>query len=709
MILHSRPDWFPMLSRVLAVSAAFLGGAALLLGPALPAAAATAPTSYANVGTGGDVNYLPSTQLGKYDGLTDNQRLNQMAQDAYASMKTQSQTDSVVRFTGGTGIVTTTSPGQVTQYIETVDGVLEDDAREIRGQTTSIRTGGALRALGTAGEAIGAYSLGTAAVNGAAALLGIDTNGTVCRSTADGSLGSKLIRLADGAVCAADPFAPEYVKNADVVAGHKAGWLTYPIPWSCPNSVAGDGCYGIYTLTPQPKAVSGLQTLTLENQITSNPQDGIYATGLCRAPSDPNSTITTTVGGPFQFGRGTNSYELDMNCPAPQVLYAWTLSTSPWGARDDPDKYLSENVRTWFSPLSPNVRPEGPSANPTRTMRCVTVGTDGKTYAGAPSTYTEEELSMPTPACADLPDGVMPSKVTVERTTDGKTETDVLGTWDTDQDVLDWAKQYPACTVHSLCNTSLQTKTATGWKTCTDGDPTCADWFTSPQKNDTYRCMYGIPGSQSLVNLSECDLYQNRFTPDAQKTGNTLTDPKTGKPLQNPKPANNPATDPAVSNRPISDGETRAQCFPTGWGAVNPVNWVMQPVTCAFQNLLVPKASTIPNARIAVRSAVNNSTIGTLQTNVGALGVVGFGNGCSGLPVEWSIFGGHFKLNLLAACPGDPLHAVAAATHTILAGLIVTLSLLAILRYIAVIFGFSGLGRQMEVARLEAQYKRGAE
>lgn len=703
IIVHPLPESRLMLSRVLAVAASVLGVGALVLGPSLPAAAAT---TYVNVGTGGDVNYLPSTQVDAYAGLSDNARLNAMAQDAYASMKSQTQADAIVRYTGGNGITTTTSPGTIAQ-IETVSGVYDDALPEIEGHATSVRGGAALSVLGKAGEAVGVYYLGTSLVNGVGKIIGVDPEGIVCENTGTDVIGS-LVRIVDGASCPANDFSPEFKPNTDA-----SGGLSLSVCYSdgvC-TMLAG-------SITEQANGAPSYYRESACFTIQANGQSGHGFQLIYRGVGGDernmllwNGGNAPTVSTPCKTGQvpaagaiGDNGIEGNYVQGQDKAKAAYADWQNRWCGVVTIAQYNAAGGPS-CSAIPQDQQATPLQSNPTRTMKCVTVGTDGVTYTGAPVDYTETDTVLPTPQCKDLPAGVLPQSTSITSTKDGDTST--LGKWDTDSKVLDWAKTYPACTVQSLCSLSLQTKTAKGWSTCKDGDTICGDWFTNPTKDDTYRCVYGIPGSQSTVNLSECDIYQNRFTPEAQKTGDTLTDPKTGKPLTNPKPTNNPSTDAAISNRPASDGDTRSNCFPSGWGAANPVNWVMQPVTCAMENLFVPKASTLPKAQLALRSSVNNSAFGTIKTNVGALGVVGFGSGCSGIPVEWDIFGNHFELYLLRACAGDPLHAVAAAVHTILSGLIVTLALLSILRYLAIIFGFQGLGTRIERAREDSRSGEG--
>jgi hypothetical protein len=79
-----------------------------------------------------------------------------------------------------------------------------------------------------------------------------------------------------------------------------------------------------------------------------------------------------------------------------------------------------------------------------------------------------------------------------------------------------------------------------------------------------------------------------------------------------------------------------AECFPTGWGLLNPVDWILKPVKCALRWAFVPKTSVQTRVE-RLRTRADGSAIGTamaigqeLTDGIGAgLGAAG-GGSCRG-------------------------------------------------------------------------------
>lgn len=58
------------------------------------------------------------------------------------------------------------------------------------------------------------------------------------------------------------------------------------------------------------------------------------------------------------------------------------------------------------------------------------------------------------------------------------------------------------------------------------------------------------------------------------------------------------------------DGES-GDCFPSGWGALNPVSWVKQPVQCALRWAFVPSAGAVDEFKSGVSDRASEGTVGT--------------------------------------------------------------------------------------------------
>lgn len=172
----------------------------------------------------------------------------------------------------------------------------------------------------------------------------------------------------------------------------------------------------------------------------------------------------------------------------------------------------------------------------------------------------------------------------------------------------------------------------------------CLDWYTHPQREEIYQCRYG----GKVIALERCSPFrepgkilpnadegtggepapgpipygQPSPTPGVKPVPNPQGEPVPGEdPYNPPRPQPQPGTPPApgTGTAPVPGAEqTPSECWPSGWGAFNPLAWVYMPVTCALQWAFVPSASALNTD--ALGEAVGDSAIGQLG---GALGTVG--------------------------------------------------------------------------------------
>jgi len=197
--------------------------------------------------------------------------------------------------------------------------------------------------------------------------------------------------------------------------------------------------------------------------------------------------------------------------------------------------------------------------------------------------------------------------------------------WTRDQAKDD--RDYPLCAA-AACKYSV----SIDGKTCISGDPECANWTlirrTTP---DRVTCHYG-PYS------IDCDLvpWLERAYEDGPRTAtrvNTDGDPDTAdtepkKPtIPNPTvtPSSPVIVDTIPPERPCIEGdmakctprpeppeiaEETDECWPHGWGAVNPANWVLQPMKCAIRWAVIPPPGTITGVKTAIADGWDDSTPG---------------------------------------------------------------------------------------------------
>jgi hypothetical protein len=325
------------------------------------------------------------------------------------------------------------------------------------------------------------------------------------------------------------------------------------------------------------------------------------------------------------------------------------------------------------------------SSNPTRTLKCVVLGTNSVSYVGISPSYTEADGVLPSPNCPDLPAGVDVASVTVYETYNG--EDHQLYQESTTPEYQTAQTLYPDC---SSGTCMLDLRTAAG-VSCFQNSVSCADWFSDPDKATKYGCFYG-PHS---VALEECSVYAPTFMPEKQGSGDVLGDPD-GNMVGAPSGAPN-GRDAELSEKPVQEPGSR-QCLPTGWGVLNPIEWVMRPMQCALEWAFVPRTSFLN----AMNSRIQNVSANTFLANANTM-ITAFtapfeiaSTGCQGppMPISWHFGGGAgFEETYypLSACEGF-MASFASLINGLTQGVIFVGAALAAIKYFASIVGFVGYG-----------------
>jgi hypothetical protein len=555
--------------------------------------------------------------------------------------------------------------------------------------------GGLVKGAGAAGVAYTGWEIGTFMGTGPAGaitteLWGVDANDLVCGQAAAGSVGQGLLSFFSGQKCADFNARPGQPINGDTKTG---GMTTGDI---C--LMGGDGqptqCVRLVG-TDTFSAFSSSSAWTLD-QAGQNNISGYVADTFCfRATkgaaftpgvvfSDGVRQVTEYPHASFWPGYGCSAGDMPITRPARAT-------------------YKTSEVVGFFNG-QPGVQPNvpfdtGATTNPDRYISCDVTGT-GPSFISTPGemfTEADQDWSKSVPACGTLPAGEIPTNTKLTLHTIGGAD-EVLWTRDTPPEVVtDLGKggKYQTC-LTTVCQLILE-KNGTS---CFDGTD-CTGWFADSQtgtSTNRYECKY----AGQAVALSECSVYKPTWEAANVRTGEVYADPVTGTPAKNSpvktEQAASPVkgTDAGTFGEAVQDPAGERQCFPTGWAVFNPVEWVQKPVQCAFQWAFVPKPSVLASAKTQIATDLDQSGLGTITRNVTMLGAVPIpGNGCGGIPLRFELAkpaGVKVDTHLLSACPGETLAPVAATTKTILSGLVVTAGFLAILRYIATIFGFSGLG-----------------
>jgi hypothetical protein len=194
---------------------------------------------------------------------------------------------------------------------------------------------------------------------------------------------------------------------------------------------------------------------------------------------------------------------------------------------------------------------------------------------------------VPVPHC---PDGSTPAHVGVT----GSGPNGDRPIWDVDVPgtIQDWARQYPQCADGGCTLRLYRIGPADGdLGDCFAQAGRCEAWFAEaePQRSEDFECRYGMPGAMSVLALSDCYVYAPTFDVQQQARGIPTGDPATGDvPDSITDATGDPGGDP--TGDPGGDG---GSCWPSGWGAFNPLAWVYTPVMCALKAAFVPSSTAV--------------------------------------------------------------------------------------------------------------------
>lgn len=486
-----------------------------------------------------------------------------------------------------------------------------------------------------------------------------------------GNVGSRMMGFKDSQVCE-----------------QRNGALT--LISSITNGVSVSGC-GAWekasTYTPNQDASAGYTMapvcttdgnycfqLTGETKMMQAPSNQLAVTCTTKT-GNQNYTDTQSMSVRYSDGTtsGNNNYApgaVSYSCASP----SWTMWTSHASGVPKVITGLKFYSATTFTPVTIQ------TANPNRTTKSVIKYADGtSTISPSSDQFTENDPTFNPSPLPPVPATKIPTEIEVWETTEGAPDS-LLSRQPTTPEYQKLRQDYPECAA-GTCMLDLE---KIGVGSCMVNAAACADWFKDPARADTYTCKY----AGKVVAFAECNAYSTTFQPAAKENGTTIANPETGESVGQVAPTfqSNPAFDPESGPR---------NCFPTGWGVFNPLAWVYQPVRCATEWAFVPGKAKMDAANGRINAAVAGSALGSAGAVLGTIGAAGIvAGGCEGIPWAFSVESVGFEVdaNILASCPGDPLHDVSVQIRAILVALLWTIAVLAWIRYLATIFGYTGFG-----------------
>jgi hypothetical protein len=320
------------------------------------------------------------------------------------------------------------------------------------------------------------------------------------------------------------------------------------------------------------------------------------------------------------------------------------------------------------------------AGDPLRTPKCEVEALDGTIFTGLGTPYTETQglpLGSAALGCEQAYEDFvstpgrgpeLPSRIGIESEQDGGSITEIA--------------EFPVEQPEAQPTRGLRLEKIVGttWKSCMTWEADCADWWTDTSQGtltDVYRCYWG----EEVISLAECGVYRNTFRNPSTPV---VSDPVTGE-NQDWGSGPSPYTPPGANGLPV----------PTGGGACqpswtwNPVDWVLNPLKCAF----IPSSASISAAQSSITGAVDGTIVGSLQTGLTTIaGYFDGGAGCGGIPLHLEAFG-HVIVHtqLLAACE-EPYAGTAAAVNGFLSVATVVTAILAFTRYLGSVFAFASFG-----------------
>jgi len=334
------------------------------------------------------------------------------------------------------------------------------------------------------------------------------------------------------------------------------------------------------------------------------------------------------------------------------------------------------------------------------TVGCRAPGSTQLSYVTATARVDVEQgerLPVP-PARCDV--GIAAS-VKVEYQADGTMEWIELGAGDARSYVERWPVDYPDCFNGTLtCALKLWRVSEGGMlASCGEVGQYCPSWAAEAKLNpNAYRCTYGPYD----VTLAHCSVYRDPSV--GVLPNDSGEEDEDGEPVPLPidapvpDPLPNPMTNPDGTPAPSPGGESSQprECFPTGWGVFNPVEWVLKPMRCAFE----PSEGKLEEVKAKVQQAWAGSVIAGAIAIGGGIAVAMQSvdpEGCEGPLVAFTLSGlgimpdFQYSAHPLSACE-EPAATVAWWARAVGSAVMLFFAALACVGNITRIVNYSGKG-----------------
>jgi hypothetical protein len=540
-----------------------------------------------------------------------------------------------------------------------------------------------LKGVGGAASSITSYSMGTMIGGGIVSMFGIDTQGTVCSST--GGVWQTIASVASGVDCSGYGVAEDYPVNGDASAapvGSKvcASSGTYAgacVQWKGVKTFAtgaGSQPYGYATVWEISGTLPTVQVFSLSTCTRFSSPSGSCASF--------NSSAALWRGVPGSFTTEENWCSFVV--PVKNSNGSRCAVTSSSSSTLPPQmQVIAYGLPGMTASQAGHVADGDP--NPGRHWQCVITDTAGTAYEAVSASFHESDPQWAPVSCPQLPPEAVTSNVSVWEVNETTGERTKVQDTDTTSGYRTAEENDPECTDGS-CVLDLEYKDGTSWKSCFDAGTRCADWWAQRADTDVYRCTYG----GDVVDNRECVLYKLVFqsstsTEYCMPTSTALEDCVSTKTQTDPDTGTSTGTGTAPEY--INTEGNDVECFPTGWGVINPVSWVVMPVKCALTWAFLPPATYWPTAVAPLVTAWNATPPVAIPVAAANWSFDFTVTGCDGIGVATIELFGHRVDNpfrVPSACPGTR-YADLAAQFRLWSGIV-----FAVVTGIAIVWKISG-------------------
>lgn len=171
-----------------------------------------------------------------------------------------------------------------------------------------------------------------------------------------------------------------------------------------------------------------------------------------------------------------------------------------------------------------------------------------------------------------------------------------IESWAVPSAVSQLTTTYPAC-AGTQCTVVLWKVNGTAYEDCFASQSLCDGWSTDTNRATDYACTYGPQGlaygasGVTDIGLPGCYMYGPTFSPSQRAAGVIYSDPSV-----DPATPGTKVNQPAPVATPGGPSTASTACFPSGWAAFNPFEWVLKPVECALVWAFEPDPNAVATA-----------------------------------------------------------------------------------------------------------------